>query len=213
MDTIRAADDGSNELDDREDEKDEDEEGEDMEEEEEEEEEEEYSEKFHEEEKGSMQDSEINREGSGQDDASPKIADSHADVNQAPDSTNTAKSTNLRSGSDSPDGLSQKVEALDLSDIRNKVTCDLKTRSNQQRKYNSKRNTRQVERPQGSKAKQDKTIKLDRGGFWDWILNIWILSVNVTCLAQVSIVLTSQFGGHNPHAHSCFYGFILWSPP
>ncbi|KAF5355990.1 hypothetical protein D9756_003821 [Leucocoprinus leucothites] len=68
----------------------------------------------------------------------------------------------------SPDGLPQRLDALNLSDIRNKVTSDLsKTRSHQQRKYHSKRSIRQVGRPQGSKAKQDKNIRLDRGGIWD----------------------------------------------
>ncbi|KAF9453749.1 hypothetical protein P691DRAFT_657551 [Macrolepiota fuliginosa MF-IS2] len=60
------------------------------------------------------------------------------------------------------------MEALDLSNIRGKVISDLsKTRSHQQRKYHSKRSTRQVGRPQGSKAKQDKKVKLDRSGIWD----------------------------------------------
>lgn len=67
-----------------------------------------------------------------------------------------------------PDGISKKVEALSLSDIKDKVTSDLsKARSHQQRKYHSKRSTRQAGRPQGSKAKQDKKIKVDRSGIWD----------------------------------------------
>lgn len=65
------------------------------------------------------------------------------------------------------DELTQKVESLNLSDIKTRVTSDLsKTRSYQQRKYHSKRSTRQVGRPQGSKAKQDKKVRLDRSGIW-----------------------------------------------
>jgi len=67
----------------------------------------------------------------------------------------------------SPDELTQKVESLNLSDIKTRVTSDLsKTHSYQQRKYHSKRSTRQVGRPQGSKAKQDKKVRLDRSGIW-----------------------------------------------
>ncbi|KXN89961.1 Serine/threonine-protein kinase rio2 [Leucoagaricus sp. SymC.cos] len=62
------------------------------------------------------------------------------------------------------DGLSHRVQTLNLSDIRNKVTSDLsKTRLHQQRKYHSKRSMCQAGRPQGSKAKQDKKTKIDRG--------------------------------------------------
>lgn len=67
----------------------------------------------------------------------------------------------------SPDELPQKVESLNLSDIKTRVTSDLsKTHSYQQRKYHSKRSTRQVGRPQGSKAKQDKKVRLDHSGIW-----------------------------------------------
>lgn len=73
-----------------------------------------------------------------------------------------------RSYSPSPDGISKSVEALRLSDIKVKVTSDIsKARSHQQRKYHSKRSTHRAGRPQGSKAKQDKRIKVDRGGIWD----------------------------------------------
>jgi RIO kinase 2 len=72
-----------------------------------------------------------------------------------------------RPHSPSPDGLSKSVEALSVSDIKVKVTSDLsKARSHQQRKYHSKRSTRQIGRPKGSKAKQDKIIKLDRDDIW-----------------------------------------------
>ena len=80
---------------------------------------------------------------------------------------NTLKASDPENGSHlrSPDELTQKVESLKLSDIKTRVTSDLsKTHSYQQRKYHSKRSTRQVGRPQGSKAKQDKKVRLDRSG-------------------------------------------------
>ncbi|TFK41090.1 atypical/RIO/RIO2 protein kinase [Crucibulum laeve] len=48
------------------------------------------------------------------------------------------------------------------------VSSDLtKSRAQQQRKYHSKRAVRNAGRPQGSKAKQDKRVKLDRSGVWE----------------------------------------------
>jgi len=82
---------------------------------------------------------------------------------------NTLKASIPENGSHlrSPDELTQKVESLNLSDIKTRVTSDLsKTHSYQQRKYHSKRSTRQVGRPQGSKAKQDTKVRLDRSGIW-----------------------------------------------
>ena len=53
-------------------------------------------------------------------------------------------------------------------DIKSIVSSDLtKKRAQQQRKYHSKRSTRQAGRAQGSKAKQDKRVKLaDHAGVW-----------------------------------------------
>jgi RIO kinase 2 len=87
----------------------------------------------------------------------------------APENDTTWRSLGGSSShSPSLDGLAQAVESSCLSDIRRKVTSDLsKARSHQQRKYHSKRSTRQAGRPQGSKAKQDKKVQLDRGGIWD----------------------------------------------
>lgn len=42
-----------------------------------------------------------------------------------------------------------------------------KAHARQQRKYHSKRGAQRIGRPQGSKAKQDTRVKLDRGGMWD----------------------------------------------
>ncbi|KAF8078556.1 RIO1 family-domain-containing protein [Lyophyllum atratum] len=64
--------------------------------------------------------------------------------------------------------LANLTSALDLNGIKNIVSGDLtKSRASQQRKYHSKRGARRVGRPQGSKAKQDTRVKLDRGGMWD----------------------------------------------
>lgn len=53
-------------------------------------------------------------------------------------------------------------------DIKSIVSSDLtKKRAQQQRKYHSKRSTRHAGRAQGSKAKQDKKVKLaDHAGVW-----------------------------------------------
>ena len=64
--------------------------------------------------------------------------------------------------------LAKMTAALHLNDVKDIVTSDLtKERARQQRKYHSKRGTRHAGRPQGSKAKQDTRVKLDRGGIWD----------------------------------------------
>lgn len=74
-----------------------------------------------------------------------------------------------RSRSLSPVSLEKMAAAMSLqSGVKDLVSSDLaKTRARQQRKHHSKRGVRQAGRPQGSKAKQDTRVKLDRGGFWD----------------------------------------------
>lgn len=135
---------------------------------------------------GSSTNGEVEEEDvAGDDDLRPPLRKTHAtasngdvhqfeaaiapiDATQIPAPSNPERSQELRSRSPSPDGFSHKFGALSLSDIKTKVTSDLsKTRLQQRRKYHSKRSTRQAGRPQGSKAKQDKKIKLDHGGTWD----------------------------------------------
>ncbi|KAK0465126.1 RIO1 family-domain-containing protein [Desarmillaria tabescens] len=73
-----------------------------------------------------------------------------------------------RSRSVSPDSLAKMTEALSLNNVRNIVSSNLsKSRAQQQRKYHSKRGARKAGRPQGSKAKQDTRVKMDRSGVWD----------------------------------------------
>ncbi|KAK0208310.1 RIO1 family-domain-containing protein [Desarmillaria ectypa] len=73
-----------------------------------------------------------------------------------------------RSRSVSPDSLAKMTEALSLNSVRNIVSSNLsKSRAQQQRKYHSKRAARKAGRPQGSKAKQDTRVKMDRSGVWD----------------------------------------------
>ncbi|KAJ7169951.1 RIO1 family-domain-containing protein [Mycena filopes] len=70
-----------------------------------------------------------------------------------------------RSRAGSPIALEKSVASLAIKEI---VSADLtKSRSQQQRKYHSKRNTRRAGRSQGSKAKQDTRVKLDTSGVWD----------------------------------------------
>lgn len=74
-----------------------------------------------------------------------------------------------RSRSPSPDTLAKMTAALTLRtvDVRERVSADLAKRQRQQKKYHTKRSAQRVGRPQGSKAKQDQRVKLDRGGIWD----------------------------------------------
>ncbi|SRR6266550_5047391 len=72
-----------------------------------------------------------------------------------------------QSRSVSPATLEKMMDALDLNEIKNKVTSDLsKSMAKQQRKYHSKRAVRKAGRPQGSKAKQDTRVKADHNGIW-----------------------------------------------
>jgi len=72
-----------------------------------------------------------------------------------------------QSRSVSPATLEKMMDALDLNEIKNKVTSDLsKSMAKQQRKYHSKRAVRKAGRPQGSKAKQDTRVKVDHHGVW-----------------------------------------------
>lgn len=73
-----------------------------------------------------------------------------------------------RSRSPSPDTLAKMTAALSLraADVRERVAADLAKRQRQQKKYHTKRGAQRVGRPQGSKAKLDQRVKLDRGGIW-----------------------------------------------
>lgn len=72
-----------------------------------------------------------------------------------------------QSRSVSPATLEKMMDALDLNEVKNKVTSDLsKSMAKQQRKYHSKRAVRKAGRPQGSKAKQDTRVKVDHHGVW-----------------------------------------------
>ncbi|KAF8843978.1 hypothetical protein BDN67DRAFT_895982 [Paxillus ammoniavirescens] len=57
--------------------------------------------------------------------------------------------------------------SLRSSEVRERVATDLAKHARQQKKYHTKRGAQRVGRPQGSKAKQDQRVKLDRGGIWD----------------------------------------------
>ncbi|KAH7931056.1 RIO1-domain-containing protein [Leucogyrophana mollusca] len=73
-----------------------------------------------------------------------------------------------QSRSPSPDSLAKMTASLSLhSNIRDKVSTDLAKRARQQRKYHTKRGAQRAGRPQGSKAKQDTRVKLDKSGVWE----------------------------------------------
>ncbi|KAG5648047.1 hypothetical protein DXG03_007082 [Asterophora parasitica] len=68
----------------------------------------------------------------------------------------------------SPQSLVKLTSALDLNGIKGIVSADLtKARASEKRKHHSKSGVRRAGRPQGSKAKQDTRVKLDRGGIWE----------------------------------------------
>ena len=77
--------------------------------------------------------------------------------------------------SDVDDGQSEEGEEaegvspkLSRNDIKERISSDIaRQRIRQTNKYHSKRSTRRVGRPKGSKAKQDTRIKADRGGVWE----------------------------------------------
>lgn len=73
-----------------------------------------------------------------------------------------------RSRSPSPDTLAKMTAAMSVhgADMRERVATDLAKRARQQKKYHGKRATQRAGRPQGSKAKQDQRVKMDRDGFW-----------------------------------------------
>ena len=68
-----------------------------------------------------------------------------------------------------PRSQRQEDQAIHKNDsIKAIVSSDMmKKRSQQQRKYHSKRSTRNAGRQTGSKAKQDKRVKLEHHSIWD----------------------------------------------
>ncbi|KAG1755213.1 RIO1 family-domain-containing protein [Suillus paluster] len=74
-----------------------------------------------------------------------------------------------RSRSPSPDTLAKMAASLTLQSaaLRDRVASDLAKRSRQQKKYHTKRSAQRAGRPQGSKAKQDTRVKLDKSGIWE----------------------------------------------
>ncbi|KAJ7492552.1 RIO1 family-domain-containing protein [Mycena latifolia] len=90
------------------------------------------------------------------------------DEDQLSDPPRSLSRSPPRSRTGSPISLEKSVASLALNDIKEIVSADLtKARSQQLRKYHSKRNTRRAGRSQGSKAKQDTRVKLDTSGVWE----------------------------------------------
>jgi len=78
-----------------------------------------------------------------------------------------------QSRSTSPSSLAKMTAALSLSSIKHSgikdiVSSDLtRQRARQRQKYHSKRGAHRIGRPQGSKAKQDNRVKMDKSGVWE----------------------------------------------
>ncbi|KAJ7706105.1 RIO1 family-domain-containing protein [Mycena rosella] len=98
----------------------------------------------------------------------PPLEETPADEEELSDPHRSLSRSPPRSRTGSPISLEKSVASLALNGIKEIVSADLtKARSQQQRKYHSKRNTRRAGRAQGSKAKQDTRVKLDTSGVWD----------------------------------------------
>lgn len=103
-------------------------------------------------------------EGSPQRSRAPSPTDSliaHTSALQLRSPTKTSH----RAGTDE----SEEGEAkLSRDAIRERIASDItRLQARQTSKYHSKRSTRRVGRPKGSKAKQDTRVKIDRSGVWD----------------------------------------------
>jgi len=74
-----------------------------------------------------------------------------------------------KSRSPSPSSLAKMTASLSLGSVptvHGKVKSDLAKKARQQKKYHSKRSVQRAGRPQGSKAKQDSRVKLDKSEIW-----------------------------------------------
>ncbi|KAF9481363.1 atypical/RIO/RIO2 protein kinase [Pholiota conissans] len=98
----------------------------------------------------------------------PEISDlSDSELSRSPP---LSRREHVSVGEDSDDDIRDEEahEEAHKSDIKSIVASDItRKRAQQQRKYHSKRSTRHAGRARGSKAKQDKKVKLsDHSGFW-----------------------------------------------
>ncbi|PFH54538.1 hypothetical protein AMATHDRAFT_37877 [Amanita thiersii Skay4041] len=93
------------------------------------------------------------KEAQSSDAESEGLSPSHSNFSRSPPQSRSISPTTLAT--------------MTQNDIKTKVVSDLsKMRIKEQRKYHTKRGVRKAGRPQGSKAKQDTRIKLDRHGVW-----------------------------------------------
>ncbi|KAJ7619100.1 RIO1 family-domain-containing protein [Mycena polygramma] len=110
-------------------------------------------------------------EDAGKDEIPPiagRPADSEDEGELSESSQRSLSRSPPRSRAGSTVSLEKSAAAVALNDIKEIVSADLsKTRSQQKRKYHSKRGARRAGRSQGSKAKQDTRVKLDTSGVWD----------------------------------------------
>ena len=61
----------------------------------------------------------------------------------------------------------KRNDDADVNALKDRVASDIVRQQARQARFHSKRSTRKIGRPKGSKAKQDTRVKLDKGGFWD----------------------------------------------
>lgn len=64
-----------------------------------------------------------------------------------------------------PEQISHSAEPA--ATIKERVASDISRQQARSNKYHSKRSTRKIGRPRGSKAKQDSRVKMDRSGVWE----------------------------------------------
>ncbi|KAJ7837539.1 RIO1 family-domain-containing protein [Mycena olivaceomarginata] len=116
---------------------------------------------------------EANDETRQEDEETPEIPRGTADSEDEAELSEASKLSTLsrsppRSRAGSPISLEKSVASLALDNVKERVSAEVtKTRAQQLRKFHSKRNTRRAGRAQGSKAKQDTRVKLDKSGVWE----------------------------------------------
>lgn len=96
----------------------------------------------------------------------PNVSDlSDTQLSRSPPQSRRGEDLPEESGDEHTDG---ELPAGNRGDVKAIVSSDItKMRAQQQRKYHSKRSTRNAGRAQGSKAKQDNRVRLsEHGGFW-----------------------------------------------
>lgn len=141
-------------------------------------------------------DEEVDGSESEEDDSDPldmdapheKAGGSHVKQNRVDGSEHSDSGSSRRSAAPSPtDSLIEHTASMQLASpklleapehqfshsaepaatIKERVASDISRQQARSNKYHSKRSTRKIGRPKGSKAKQDSRVKVDRSGVWE----------------------------------------------